>query len=1551
MSDEQDDFSAAVAESLRVMESYNRGEGHWKDLIQTFSGPTRQGPDTSDSQHANTSDYLGARNRRIIALDANGQMADRFLVNDAQLGQLLSTQERTGNRYIEVPSVGPDDGTLTDEQRALVSIWDEAERKDYAEAARANAYMGVGTGLALDVLSAVPFAGPAAIQMFGDEVVIDGVRTGVNDLAAGYAYHERERETLSDLTYLGTNVLAGVLTLGTGTAAKVGLAATEEVAKRGMLATAGHAMRGIISSRTAADLRKYAPMLVGGGMDVAMDRGLKVALGKMGTLSERGAALTAGAGAGAFGAMRDYMTDVMMDEQRELSVEGFVGNGMIGGVFGVAGESAASWISKKNTMRNARKLAESNNSVMGALYQTLKLDEQKGSLVDFLQNPDNVPIAYEAMNKLMRTTDEDVAKLSWGTKLLNTLRWVGSGGAVSRQTLARMSTPKFRAGLEYAHKYLGKGDSEIFQAMTRATLLLSDGAENIRRLDEFATGSRALNPDVQQGMSEVTAGGMGPGTEAPLVPGGMSPEQRTDALLKPGGDIEMSISPAGNQIPDNNPSNLRGLMTSLAQDLSAQVSPGGPYEMSPRKVAELTRKLFGIELGVRRVKVGVEQVGDRAATKTEWAWLRSVDGKIPPLRSTITAISEDQEAAARGLGDIVSIELDLERHLGEIDEGAVQISPEGVTPPTKEQFLADLDLESADLLKALGNVAEQFEQGAVLVPGTTTRTATPPGRVVKGDFQQKIERGQALLEAMEEFRVTNKGAPKKVLSQLRKLAGAGNEQASANKFIKAWNEAGKPPQGRMAFEAYAKVVAAKENLDRLVKPTDGELIHKSGNKRGQLMTAPQDQDKWMAAVKQLNEAEAALLTHLDTQGSFPSLPVPEPPAKSAKTPAWFKAVAAAVESGDAKKIIDAFEKEEVLDFLTKGVKAADRESEEIIDSYVADLAAALGRYAEHAGKVDGEAFPAAFIKKMNFAEADSTLMGGYQMLRQLAREGGDTFTAGRQFNVLQNMKKGLNKQTKKEDTLAQFYGPGVTALKRLLALTESPQLWGADWALGQQMINRGYNGLIADAAELKQFFEPGMSGAYADAGVAPIEAMKAHLYGKTNAVPNQNFPRALTKMISNLSMMLGGGKLQGIDRRVMLRELAGNIDGGTLKRLRRRGAPGEDAERGFEGIDITPEELGQKALDDFDLLLANAVQLQNALQSSAELAQAFGDQWRNAGLMRNGAPGWIRMPSVVAGTNPEGILNRGVRYMDGVVQQYVIRPVSSENFLTSMRASVLSEQGTTVQRMGKFRQYLRDVTGGGSIKQRASATILKSSLPIMWAKLWVGSDEEVDEMYATLDARMRQAYDGTEGTPSQVADGLPTQSLQTFAEQMGGPFLSTQYADAGNLAVQKFVSIQMDLADRQPRMPLEGVPASQQPPPHPSQKRAWLKLVAAASEGPSIVLPLMEAGMLDPELAQFVGQHFPRKTGQIVAAFAEEIQSGKFPWDVLLQFENLTGSPLTPNSTPAAILASQQANQGANTPAAAAATGLQRRGQVRMAGLAATDNELRQRRHERQGRA
>jgi len=112
----------------------------------------------------------------------------------------------------------------------------------------------------------------------------------------------------------------------------------------------------------------------------------------------------------------------------------------------------------------------------------------------------------------------------------------------------------------------------------------------------------------------------------------------------------------------------------------------------------------------------------------------------------------------------------------------------------------------------------------------------------------------------------------------------------------------------MAFEAYAKVVAAKENLDRLVKPTDGELIHKSGNKRGQLMTAPEDQAKWMAAVKQLNEAEAALLTHLDTQGSFPSLPVPEPSAKSAKTPAWFKDVAAAVESGDAKKIIAAFEK-------------------------------------------------------------------------------------------------------------------------------------------------------------------------------------------------------------------------------------------------------------------------------------------------------------------------------------------------------------------------------------------------------------------------------------------------------------------------------------------------------------------------------------------------------------------------------------------------------------------------------------------------------------------
>jgi len=920
MSDEQDDFSAAVAESLRVMESYNRGEGHWKDLIQTFSGPTRQGPDTSDSQHANTSDYLGARNRRIIALDANGQMADRFLVNDAQLGQLLSTQERTGNRYIEVPSVGPDDGTLTDEQRALVSIWDEAERKDYAEAARANAYMGVGTGLALDVLSAVPFAGPAAIQMFGDEVVIDGVRTGVNDLAAGYAYHERERETLSDLTYLGTNVLAGVLTLGTGTAAKVGLAATEEVAKRGMLATAGHAMRGIISSRTAADLRKYAPMLVGGGMDVAMDRGLKVALGKMGTLSERGAALTAGAGAGAFGAMRDYMTDVMMDEQRELSVEGFVGNGMIGGVFGVAGESAASWISKKNTMRNARKLAESNNSIQGALYQTLKLDEQKGSLVDFLQNPDNVPIAYEAMNKLMRTTDEDVANLSWGTKLLNTLRWVGSGGAVSRQTLARMSTPKFRAGLEYAHKYLGKGDSEIFQAMTRATLLLSDGAENIRRLDEFATGSRALNPDVQKGMSEVTAGGMGPGTEAPLVAGGMSPTQRTDALLKPGGDIEMSVSPAGNQIPDNNPSNLRGLMTSLAQDLSAQIAPGGAYKMNPDDVAKLTKKLFGIELGVRRVKYGVEQAADGAPLTDQWAFARvDAEGNIPPLKSVITTLSESADPAAFERS-IVSVEADLERHLAEIDRGVLQVQEEAVAPATKEDFLAALGEESSDLLKALGNVSQLFDEGAVLVPGRTAGAARPPSLPIKEKVDEKLGRANRLLKAIDD----GTDLPENPLEALRKLSSEGSEHTTAKSFIKAWEKAGKPRQGSMAVEAYAKVVAAKENIRGLVKQKEGSLLHTSGNKVGQLLTTPQAQQQWVAALRQLKEAEENLLKHLDTQGSFPSLPLPEPPAAAAKLPKWFKPLAAAVESGDAAKIRKAFDNEAVLDFLTRGVKAADQ---------------------------------------------------------------------------------------------------------------------------------------------------------------------------------------------------------------------------------------------------------------------------------------------------------------------------------------------------------------------------------------------------------------------------------------------------------------------------------------------------------------------------------------------------------------------------------------------------------------------------------------------------
>ncbi len=239
------------------------------------------------------------------------------------------------------------------------------------------------------------------------------------------------------------------------------------------------------------------------------------------------------------------------------------------------------------------------------------------------------------------------------------------------------------------------------------------------------------------------------------------------------------------------------------------------------------------------------------------------------------------------------------------------------------------------------------------------------------------------------------------------------------------------------------------------------------------------------------------------------------------------------------------------------------------------------------------------------------------------------------------------------------------------------------------------------------------------------------------------------------------------------------------------------------------------------------------------------------------------------------------------------------------------------------------------------------------AKFWVGSDGEGEEVYVEMKRRVDFALEGTSGEGATIANGMSVQGLDALAENFAAPFLTTPFAKAGNVATHSLVTAIMDMVDRMPGMKIPGLPSSQQPNPHPSEMRSWLKLFAAISEGPSICLPLMEAGMLDPDVAQFTAQHFPLLTGQLMGAFSEEIQSGKFPYDLLLQFENWTGRSLTPTATPSAILAFQQANQGANTPASAAATGLPSRGRQRMsgfAGLSATGAEHQQQRQSKHTR-
>lgn len=1523
MSDEpidQESLNEAVAARMAAMdEGLDTPARDWEKLTSALSGATRQGPQRSDVENADVGDAQGKATEKVLMVDPNtGQIMDRGMMSTSNLQRARIGRKEGEPFLMSLPQVSTQEemDALTPEQRKMVEAWVSLEKADAKEAARMEAEpLSLPAGMGMDLLAAVPGAAPLTSMLLSDDATYGGYDLDVTNLQLSYQAYEDEYPIISALTY-GAGQFGPALFTGGAKAASVVLrGGIKKVADE---AAAGAVTQSMLTTNKLAELRKAAPYFLGVGPEIAAERALKgmipTAVAESAPILTRSAV---GAVAGGLGAMRENMTISAMRDHTELSVENVLANGVVGGVFGVLGENAATMLSNRFNRKNAEYIADHNNGVMAALFKDLNLEANDHAFLEYMSNPDNMGELFERMEDLMRVTDEEVAQVPFGTKMLNVVRSLMSGFSVRPGVLNRMSTEKFRAGLQFANENLGKGESPVMAALADALENLRSGQGMLRRVDELATGQASLTPEAEAKMAQVTDAD---GNETGRV---MTPEERQARLLddEQGVSVQTRVGSNEEQLVNTN---YRGVMLQLASELDGGIVPGDTHGLQPKQVADMTQFIFGVPLGVRRMRVGVEQLADGTARlDSEWQWARvnpgdaaeGVEAGVAPLGGEPPIKPPDYDS-----WEVMSVSEDLEKHLTEIDAGKLTLEPERPAKLTTEDVLGQTEGETADLLAAIDILENSYKLKEVMAP---EKTVTPgkPSKPVPFEGRDKA-RGNLVALADGQARGEPASNLKGVTGKLVKEAQGGQIASSGGYWLKRFDAAGSPEEFAPLADAFKAWNEARGDL--------GKLVNQGGDLRDAktkaLDRSTQSTARWKVSLENLGKAEAALQEALSKYDmAFPGMTPPAPAAKSLEAPAVLAKLRKAVEggfTGDYKKIVTADVAGSLEDLLTTPLRGADAGAARNIAEAQDLLNDALREYGLALQRVNPALLPEVLVAKAGFGGKDPTFLSAYKELRDLAKT--DQLTAGRQFNVLQNAKKRIYQMTKDDKTFGRFMTPGLTALQQLKGLTENTQLWGNDWGLGQAQINQAWSSLIDDSVALDRLLRE-----YGSADTAPIDLLKQKLFGQSGELPNTRFPRVLMKMIADISQLRQGARSHGIGDDAIYRALAG-----------------EDGRR------VTSAQAaiqGEKRFQNYQLLLENAIQLQNALQSTAELSQAFGEQWRNAGLVRNGAPGWVRLPAMWG--EPTNIVNRGARYLDGIAQQYVMRPISAESYLAHIRGAIMANRTKEVKRVGAFKRFVRKVGGGENVRHRSMQTALKNSLPIGFAKFWVGSDEEVEEVYVEMKKRVDFALEGTAGEGATIANGMSVQGLDALAENFAAPFLTTPFAQAGNVATRSLVTAIMDMVDRMPGMKIPGLPSSQQPNPHPSEMRSWLKLFAAISEGPSICLPLMEAGMLDPDVAQFTAQHFPLLTGQLMGAFSEEIQSGKFPYDLLLQFENWTGRSLTPTATPSAILAFQQANQGANTPAAAAATGMQRRGQVRMAGLSATDNELRQRRHERQGRA
>ncbi len=1575
------DFNERIAERRRMLEGLTEGSDSWHSLTDFMSGGMRQVPDQGPDRNAATSNGLGgSRTNRVVQFDSENNVVARMVVSDSQMESLATNAGNNAEysyRLAPNPQSQDELDALTAQERAMWDWWNAAARKERREQAYDEAEpMGTLAGMGMDILSAVPGAATAVEKLFGEEIKIDGKSTGVTDIGAAYAGHEEQSPWTSNTTYFAANVIPAVLTGGlstSATAARLGVAGIRSTGKEVLEQTGRQMGNKLMSTASLAALRKLTPYMMGGGVDIAVGKGIQRGLLAAGMSARPNLARRlAEGGAGTFGAIRDHMTDVMLDERKDFSAETIVTAGVVGGVLGIGGDYVSGWVGGRITRNGVEALAKRDKALAGILWGDLETQADLHKFNDFLSDKNNVDEVFDKITDLLKVgTDEEIAKLPFAVKMMNVIRWGASGGAADLRTFNRLATPSFQRGLEFAHTHLGKGDSEVFMDMGRVVGALMDGGQNLRRLEDIATGSRALAPEAQQSMDQVTPLSAAPGAgEAPSVR--ITPDERIDLLIGKKARIPFTVTnqqtkttvvengvPTEVGSPMVVPNSLRETMFSYTRAMDRQMKPqaagpgkadleavpavGGSSREEAQLMAQNIESLFGVPVGMRQIEVVVPDGAGGATTKTEWTYARFdpvTQEPIVPLGSKVTA--EIADSPAWKDGQILGATHELTRVLGQLDAGeSIVIREAGEKAVTNADRAAQLTQEVDDLSAAVREAISDFDQGKVVIPGAASTRDPKTFKSLAQRIAKRTKEAEGLLKiARSNLQLQAKGGESAKLaalgkSLLAKQARGGQVAKSAMAFRRALKE-----QGREADPEYADLLKTLDEWEKAAADLDGMVGEKGTwlKPNGALDKSVDATQSWVPVLERLRTAELKLGEALQSsEGAFPSIAYAGRAAAPSKGPPPFLDTLAKKLKGDkpadlAKWLLGKKGKD-LRAYLDDTLEAAEGAEAGSLAYTQAGLARSLVAYLRGWEQVTGEAIPelkGVFGRMVN-RQGEATFTSAYKDLLTLRQNGGGR--SGQAWNVLQNVKKNINAQTKDRKTLAFTYDAGMESLDRLRSLTESEHLWG-QFGLGQAQLNAGLNGLITAAGDLKTYLGKYATSASLEggavSGASPMEQMKAAMFGKQNQLPDGQLPRMLAQNMQLLATIMSGARRQGVSDEAMYQAL-----GGFRPAFRDGPTNLQAAARGRE-LNLA-----------FPRILGDAVEIQNALQAQGEMARFFSEQWQRAGLVRNGGPGWVGVAPQWAGGNRTP-LNRIVHTVDGIIQQYMIRPISAEAFLASVRSGISRQRTKQTTRMGAFKRFLKRTKPA----RRATVNdVLTRALPVYWAKCWVGSDAEIDKMYETTSARLHDAFEGTSGAGARIADGMPVDRMANMAETVIRPFYGTDYVPAGQAFADKLSGVMMGIVDLLPEMSIPGLPAGQQPPPHPMDKRKFMQLFAAANEGASIMLPLMEAGMLDPDLAQFCQQHFPIEVGMIVSEFATELQNNETDYDVLLGFETMLGVPLTPTATPAAILASQQANQGANTPASAAATGMQRRGQVRMAGLSATDNELRQRRHERQGRA